>query len=215
MDNSQIGINNNNKEEKDNNQIQQQQEEEEEANSENQQQEDSEKQLQQEEQQLLKENSEEQLEQEEENNDNIQQLDQNGKKKKKKVKFSKNTNFNTSSKKQILSRSIKAGLQFPVGRIARYLKREIKNDMRLSATAPIYLAAVIEYLCAEILELAGNCALSHKLKRITPRHVMLAIKSDEELYKLTKNTWICNAGIVPGIHSALLVVSKKKNIINE
>ena len=53
------------------------------------------------------------------------------------------------------SRSSKAGLQFPVGRIHRYLKG---SAPRIGAGAPVYLAAVLEYLCAEILELAGNAA---------------------------------------------------------
>ena len=48
-----------------------------------------------------------------------------------------------------VSRSSKAGLQFPVGRIARYLKAG-KYASRLGAGAPVYLAAVLEYLAAEV-----------------------------------------------------------------
>lgn len=55
-----------------------------------------------------------------------------------------------------VSRSVKAGLQFPVGRIARLLK-EGKYAERIGAGAPVYLAAVLEYLAAEVLELAGKC----------------------------------------------------------
>ena len=47
--------------------------------------------------------------------------------------------------------------------------------------APIYLAAVLEYLTAEVLEMAGEIAIRGKKARITPRHVMLAIRSDEEV----------------------------------
>ena len=47
--------------------------------------------------------------------------------------------------------------------------------------APIYLAAVLEYLTAEVLELAGEFATRGKKARIIPRHVMLAIRSDEEV----------------------------------
>ena len=79
------------------------------------------------------------------------------------------------------SRSSKAGLQFPVGRIHRYLKG---SAPRIGAGAPVYLAAVLEYLCAEILELAGNAARDNKKSRIIPRHVQLAIRNDEELNKL-------------------------------
>ena len=52
------------------------------------------------------------------------------------------------------SRSAKAGLQFPVGRIASHLKKG-RYAKRIGGGAPVYLAAVLEYLAAEILELAG------------------------------------------------------------
>ena len=82
--------------------------------------------------------------------------------------------------KKTTSSSAKAGLQFPVGRIGRYL-RQGKYATRMGAGAPVYLAAVLEYLCAEILELAGNAARDNKKARIVPRHITLAVKNDEEL----------------------------------
>eukprot|EP00798_Chlamydomonas_sp_ICE-L_P025146 gene25146-biopygen19615 len=85
--------------------------------------------------------------------------------------------------KKSVYRSAKAGLQFPVGRIARYLKKG-KYAERVGAGAPVYLAAVLEYLCAEVLELACNAARDNKKSRIVPRHVQLAIRNDEELSKL-------------------------------
>lgn len=72
-----------------------------------------------------------------------------------------------------------AGLQFPVGRIHRLLKRG-NYAQRVGAGAPVYLAAVLEYLAAEILELAGNAARDNKKQRIVPRHLQLAIRNDEE-----------------------------------
>jgi histone H2A len=54
-----------------------------------------------------------------------------------------------SSGKKAVSRSHKAGLQFPVGRIARFLKAG-KYSTRVGAGAPVYLAAVLEYLAAEV-----------------------------------------------------------------
>ena len=68
------------------------------------------------------------------------------------------------SGKKATSRSAKAGLQFPVGRVARYLKKGKYAD-RIGAGAPVYLAAVLEYIAAEVLELAGNAARDNKKTR--------------------------------------------------
>ena len=102
-----------------------------------------------------------------------------------------------------VSRSSKAGLQFPVGRIARYLKGG-KYASRLGAGAPVYLAAVLEYLAAEVLELAGNAARDNKKKSIVPRHIQLAIRNDEELSKLLSAVTSSAGGVLPNIHSVLL-----------
>ncbi|PKA52394.1 Protein H2A.7 [Apostasia shenzhenica] len=101
------------------------------------------------------------------------------------------------------SRSSKAGLQFPVGRIARFLKAG-KYAERVGAGAPVYLAAVLEYLAAEVLELAGNAARDNKKTRIVPRHIQLAVRNDEELSKLLGTVTIANGGVIPNIHNLLL-----------
>ncbi|MCO5556239.1 hypothetical protein L7F22_009785 [Adiantum nelumboides] len=105
--------------------------------------------------------------------------------------------------KKSMSRSSKAGLQFPVGRIARFLKSG-KYAERVGAGAPVYLAAVLEYLAAEVLELAGNAARDNKKNRVVPRHIQLAIRNDEELSKLLGTVTIANGGVLPNIHSVLL-----------
>ncbi|KAM0787719.1 histone H2A [Microbotryomycetes sp. NB124-2] len=101
------------------------------------------------------------------------------------------------------SRSSKAGLQFPVGRIHRLLRRG-NYAQRVGAGAPVYLAAVLEYLSAEILELAGNAARDNKKSRIIPRHLQLAIRNDEELNRLLGGVVISQGGVLPNIHAELL-----------
>ncbi|CAN1282987.1 Histone H2A [Linum perenne] len=107
-------------------------------------------------------------------------------------------------KKKPVSRSVKAGLQFPVGRIGRYLKKG-RYSQRVGTGAPVYMAAVLEYLAAEVvLELAGNAARDNKKNRIIPRHVLLAIRNDEELGKLLAGVTIAHGGVLPNINPILL-----------
>lgn len=123
-----------------------------------------------------------------------------------------------SGSDKAMSRSARAGLQFPVGRIHRMLKKG-NYAQRVGAGAPgepyfqfliivgpshlvcsiVYLAAVLEYLAAEILELAGNAARDNKKQRIVPRHLQLAIRNDEELNKLLGHVVISQGGVVPHI----------------
>ena len=80
----------------------------------------------------------------------------------------------------------------------------------MGAGAPVYLAAVLEYLCAEILELAGNAARDNKKSRIVPRHITLAVKNDEELNRLLGGVTIASGGVLPNIHAILLPSKKSK-----
>ncbi|XP_077953448.1 histone H2A-like [Gasterosteus aculeatus] len=101
------------------------------------------------------------------------------------------------------TRSSRAGLQFPVGRVHRHLRKG-NYAQRVGAGAPVYLAAVLEYLTAEILELAGNAARDNKKTRIIPRHLQLAVRNDEELNKLLGGVTIAQGGVLPNIQAVLL-----------
>lgn len=117
------------------------------------------------------------------------------------------------AKREKISQSKAAGLIFPVGRVARQMRERLPSR-RIGRGAPVYMAAVLEYLAAEVLELAGNAARDMKKQRIVPRHLMLAIKNDDELRKLVgQNTIVAGGGVVPFILADLLKRDTKKKAL--
>ncbi|XP_055343449.1 LOW QUALITY PROTEIN: core histone macro-H2A.1-like [Paramacrobiotus metropolitanus] len=95
----------------------------------------------------------------------------------------------------------KTGVTFPVRRIQRYLKGHhlVNRKARVSTTGALYLSAVLEYIVAEVLELAGMAAKQNKkakakTTRINPRWIWLAIKSDDEFRKLMRGSIMPECG---------------------
>ncbi|XP_016104647.1 histone H2A-like [Sinocyclocheilus grahami] len=105
------------------------------------------------------------------------------------------------------TRPSRAELQFPDGRVHRLLR---KGHYAERAGAPVYLVAVLEYLTAEILELAGNAAWDNKKTRIIPRHLQLAVRNDEELNKLLGGVTITQGSVLPNIQAVLLPKKTEK-----
>lgn len=112
-----------------------------------------------------------------------------------------------SKKKHRTSRSARAGVVFPVSRMMRYMRKSIAKR-RISPAAPVYVAAVLEYLVAEVVELAGRAAWQNKKSRIIPRHILLAVANDQELHHLLQGVTISTGGVLPNIRPELLNKTK-------
>ena len=102
-------------------------------------------------------------------------------------------------------------MTFPVARIGRYLRKG-RYAPRVGVASAIFMSAVLEYLVAELLELAGNCAREHKKARIIPRHIKLAIKNDEELNKLIGKVTISQGGVPANVNEFLLKKKGEKKV---
>ncbi|KFD46088.1 hypothetical protein M513_13022 [Trichuris suis] len=101
------------------------------------------------------------------------------------------------------NRSSRAGLKLLIGRIHRLLRRGNYAE-RIGGGAPVYPAAVIEYLTTAFLDLVGNAARDNKKTRIIPRHLQLATRNDEELSKFLRGVTIGHGGVPLSIHASLL-----------
>lgn len=103
-----------------------------------------------------------------------------------------------------MSLSVKAGLQFSVARVRNMIRAS--GVKKVGGGCPIYLAGVLEYLTAEVLELSGKCARDRKRTTILARDLYLSMTNDESLLQLMKvcGFRIIGAGVVPHIDELLL-----------
>ena len=108
------------------------------------------------------------------------------------------------------SKTKRAGLVFPVPRITKQLKRLHKG--RTGVSSGIYLAAIMEYLTAEIAELASNEAKKEKRVRIIPKHIRQAIRNDEELRNFAGDAIVPQGGAQSFIHPALIPAKLVKTV---
>ncbi|GAA5970893.1 hypothetical protein JCM11641_004497 [Rhodosporidiobolus odoratus] len=107
---------------------------------------------------------------------------------------------------KVIRDSERAGIIFPVGRLRTHLKKGHYAN-RIGKGSAVYMGAVLEYLIAEILELAGNAARDNKKKRIIPRHIQLAVRNDDELNRLLAHVTLSEGGVLPHVHISLLLIS--------
>jgi len=78
---------------------------------------------------------------------------------------------------------MRAGLTFPVGRCGSMLRKGGYSN-RTGRGAAVAMAAVMEYLVAEILDLAGEVCKDHKKKQLRPRHIELSVRNDGDFGRL-------------------------------
>ena len=107
------------------------------------------------------------------------------------------------------NRSKKAGLIFPIGRVGSLLRRG-QYARRVGASSAVYLAAVLEYLTAELLELTVKAAAQqkNKSKRLSPRTLTLAVRHDDDLGALLQNVTLSRGGVIPSSNKALAKTQK-------
>lgn len=119
-----------------------------------------------------------------------------------------------SDEKTSTTKASAAGLIFPPARAEKVLRRYVE---RISGNTAVAFAAVLEYICTEILQLAGNVAKESKLTRIQTRHIHIAVQKDDELQELFRkhNIILLGGGVVPYIHQELLKKSKRSKPVTK
>ena len=134
---------------------------------------------------------------------------------KKQVLTSKNK-LKKNSVKQVVVKKVsktsgqkKAGIIFPPGRIHRLLKHGLYAQ-RTSKDAAVFIAAVLEYITSEVVEVAGDLTMNDTKVTMTPKHINLGMRSDYELSKLASSMIVSHGGTLSNINEALFPKKKAK-----
>ncbi len=126
------------------------------------------------------------------------------------IKFAISSIFPDELAKHALSEACKAiasprsnfGLEFDFRKVATVANRV--QSFPFTKEAAIALAACTEYMAAEVLELSGNASRDNKSPIIEPRHIMLAVRNDDELDTVYTKACFRDSGLLKHIHSAFL-----------
>lgn len=113
------------------------------------------------------------------------------------------------TKSKPVSGQKKAGTVFPVGRLNRMVKQG-RYSARVGGSTGAFMAAVLEYVCAEVLELAGDICEQQKKKTIQPRHINLGLRQDDELSKMAAGITITSSSVQYNVNDFLLPKKGKK-----
>lgn len=107
------------------------------------------------------------------------------------------------SKKRVVSGAERAGTIFAPARCLRLL-RAGRYSERMGKSAGAFMAGVLQYITEELCELSGDMCESRKRKTISPEHLNLAIRSDNELAKLMYMSTIAQGGMLPNVNEFLV-----------
>lgn len=137
-----------------------------------------------------------------------------GLKEEKKKTVTQNSLPTQSEKVERQTMHSKARILFPVARVLKKMKKGRYAD-RISSKSAVSVAAVLEYLTAEMIEMSGEFCLENEKKSnvIKPRHICLAVRKDEEMNAaIGANVIIPMGGVIPFIHDELQKKKKKSGI---
>lgn len=120
--------------------------------------------------------------------------------------------------KSVHNKASRSGLSIPPHISEKHLreqnstKEKAASRLNVSEKAQIYLAAIIEYIASQYLEVAGNTTRDGKRKNVTTRDIYVASAEDEDLTNLMHRvnfSWI-GAGVIPYIHEAFIPTKDKR-----
>ena len=112
----------------------------------------------------------------------------------------------TTNKSNKGSRQYKSNILFPPSLVEKFIRNFDHTKIMITTLSPVYLAAVLEYITYEILDISLDHCKEQKRLRITIKDIELCIKSDEELtYVVNKlNLSFLGGGVTPYIHPSLI-----------
>ena len=119
---------------------------------------------------------------------------------------------NIENKGNNSSRQTKANIIFPPSIVEKFLRNFVYSKIMISSLVPVYLASVLEYIAAEILDISVFTCKQNKHIRITVRDLELSVRHDNDFDLLFKklNISFLGGGVVPYIHTSLLNNKKHK-----
>ena len=123
-----------------------------------------------------------------------------------KKKKSSSKHSETPMQKKKRSKSERAGILFPVSKIGRSLKKDGRVK-RVGAASSVCLATVLEYVTAELLDLATRKCKKGGRKRVAPQDIVSAIRSDPELHRLLSGHVLAAGETVKKVASQLALTT--------